>query len=201
MYVEAAIEIPFRPEPNTLVEKRDGLMTLAGDVMTRDVVTATKDESVAAAMAKMREHKISGLPVIDDQGRLCGIVTALDVLKHMSRTMPWFYEVFSTGMPALDDIEPLEDKVSRLAKLRVEEVMTRRVVVVDIRTPVEDVARVLMGRAIKRVPVVQEGRVVGVVSRGDVVSLVGQHFAGDTPVAPPPESGDATDETDIKETK
>ncbi len=198
MYVEAAIEIPFMPEPNTLVEKRDGLMTIAGDVMTRDVVTATKDESVAAAMAKMREHKISGLPVIDDQGRLCGIVTALDVLKHMSRTMPWFYEVFSTGMPALDDIEPLEDKVSRLAKLRVEEVMTRRVVVVDIRTPVEDVARVLMGRAIKRVPVVQEGRVVGVVSRGDVVSLVGQHFAGGAAVAPPPELGDATD---IKETK
>lgn len=163
-------------------------MAIAGDVMTQEVVTTSKDESVAQALKKMRDHKISGLPVVDANGRLCGILTAVDVLKHMSRTVPWFYEVFNTGMPALDDIEPLEEKIARLARLNVEEVMTRRVVVVDRKTPIEDVARVLMARAIKRVPVVEDGLVVGVVSRGDVVSLVGAQLgkadAGDE--APPP---------------
>lgn len=167
--------------PAPLREERGVRMTVARDVMTDDVVTATKDESVAKAMAKMRDRKISGLPVVDSEGRLCGILTALDVLKHMSRTMPWFYEVFSTGIPAMDDIETLEDKIARLANLRVEEVMTRRVVVVDAKTPIEDVARVLMARAIKRVPVVENGKVVGVVSRGDVVSLVGAHLTAPAP--------------------
>lgn len=161
-------------------------MAIAGDVMTQQVVTTSKDESVAQAMKKMRDHKISGLPVVDGNGRLCGILTAVDVLKHMARTVPWFYEVFSTGMPALDDIEPLDDKIARLARLRVEEVMTRRVVVVDVKTPIEDVARVLMARAIKRVPVVEDGRVIGVVSRGDVVSLVGAHLAKTQPEDDPP---------------
>jgi len=78
-------------------------VAVAGDIMTRDAVTVRPDLPVGQALATMRRDRISGVPVVDSGGRLVGILTALDGLRHMARSMPWFCALSNPGLPPPDD--------------------------------------------------------------------------------------------------
>jgi CBS domain-containing protein len=117
---------------------------IASDIMTRRVYTTSPQTSVQEVAQLLYRERISGVPVIDDQsGQLIGMITEADIIRHIDR----------------DD-------------LKVAEVMSRQLMVVDEDTPVSEIASLLAERRIKRVPVVQAGRVVGIVSRADIVQAV-----------------------------
>jgi CBS domain-containing protein len=117
---------------------------LASDIMTHTVHTTSPQASVQEVAQLLHREKISGVPVIDDcNGQLIGMITEADIIRTMSR----------------DD-------------LKVAEIMTRQLVTVDEDTSVNEIATLLAERHIKRVPVVQAGRVIGIVSRADVVQAV-----------------------------
>lgn len=117
---------------------------IASDIMTRRVYTTSPQASVQEVAQLLYRERISGVPVIDDQSeQLIGMITEADIIRRLDR----------------DD-------------LRVAEVMTRQLIVVDENTPVSEIACLLTERRIKRVPVVQDGRVVGIVSRADIVHAV-----------------------------
>jgi CBS domain-containing protein len=151
----------------------------AADVMTFGAASARPDAPIEEAARLMLEHRISGLPVIDDRGRLVGVVTEGDLLRPQAGvTGPdrprWLELVF--GRAATDD----GPRLARLAT--VADVMTRTVVTVGEDTPVQEVADILQEHAIKRVPVVKDGKVTGVVSRADLLRGLAR-LAEDMPAA------------------
>lgn len=138
----------------------------AMDVMTSNVITVSEDSSVQAAAKLMAEHGISALPVVDRDNRVTGIVSEGDLL-HRAETgtewrRSWWLEMMaSTNRLAEDYIKSHGGRVS--------DVMTREVLSVTEETAVADIAVLLETNRIKRVPVLREGKLVGIVSRANLV--------------------------------
>ena len=116
---------------------------IASDIMTRRVHITTPQASVQEVAQLLYRERISGVPVIDESGQIIGMITEADIIRNIER----------------DD-------------LKVAEVMSRQLFMVDEDTPVSEIATLLTERHIKRVPVVQAGRVIGIVSRADIVQAV-----------------------------
>ena len=134
------------------------------DVMERGVISITPESSVTKAARMMLLYEISGLPVIDSSGRLVGIVTEGDFLRRAEigteRHRKRWVEL-------LVDIGPLAEEYAHSHGRKVEEVMTRDVVTVTEDASLEEVARLMERHRIKRVPVLRDAQVIGIVSRAN----------------------------------
>jgi CBS domain-containing protein len=136
------------------------------DVMTRQVVTIDKDAPIGTAARLLLEHRISGLPVVDAAGNLEGIITEGDFLRRAEtgtqrRRPRWLEFILGPGRLAQEYVHT--------HGRRVNDVMTRRVHTVTEDTPLEDVVRRMEKHRIKRFPVVQDGKLVGIVSRANLL--------------------------------
>lgn len=141
------------------------------DVMTKDLVTVTPSTSLREAMALLQRNRVSGLPVVRE-GRLVGIVTEGDIVKRARQELPWYAYVTSPmDVVPLPDfpLETWSERARHLMGQPVSTVMTRKVVVADPTMDLAEVAGLLTGRHVKRLPVMDGDRLVGVISRGDVV--------------------------------
>jgi CBS domain-containing protein len=138
----------------------------AGDVMTRRVVSVQADASILAAAELMVQNKISGLPVADREGRLVGVVTERDFLRQpggkAARERPRWSEVVIGPKRSADDYAGAH-------AVKVADVMTADPRTVTEDTPIEDVVRLMEEHNIKRVPVLCEGRLVGIIARADLL--------------------------------
>lgn len=137
----------------------------AKDVMTSEVVTIGPGASVKDLARLLLEHRISGVPVLDDTGRLVGMASEGDLMRRAGgeeAVRSWWLRLFS----AYEDTRTWIKEHGGLVK----DVMTREVVTVMPDTPLSEVARTLERNRIKRVPVVDEpGHVVGIVSRANLM--------------------------------
>lgn len=136
------------------------------DTMNGSVITVTADKTIADAAELMLRHKISGLPVVDARGALIGIITEGDLLRRAEtgtarRRAHWLELLTTPGRLA-------QDYAAAHAR-RVAEVMTTDVVTVLPEEPLENAVRLMEQRRIKRLPVIEDGRLVGIVSRADLV--------------------------------
>src|SRR5262245_35601220 len=131
----------------------------ARDVMTAPVVTVRPDTRVEEIAQLLLERRISGVPVVDPGGRLLGIVTGGDLMRApeigTERQRGWWLRFFG-------DERARAEEYARAHGSRAEQVMTRNVVTVSDETSVAEIARLLEAHHIKRVPVVRDGRVVGI---------------------------------------
>lgn len=122
------------------------------DIMTRDVVSVPADSSIEHAARLMASHGVSGLPVMDNDTHLVGLVTEYDLISKQGST--------------------------------VREVMTRGIISSSPEAEVEQVAALLADRRIRRVPVMDANRLVGIVSRSDMIKLLAMrwvcHVCGET---------------------
>jgi CBS domain-containing protein len=138
----------------------------AGDVMTGAAITVAPDTTVADAARIMAEKGVSGLPVVDPAGQLVGIVTEGDLLRRKEfgseRRRSWWARLFC-------DDKSLADEFAKAHGRFVREVMTRNVVCVRHDTPIGRVAELLSTLDVKRLPVLKNGALAGVVSRRDVM--------------------------------
>ena len=145
---------------------------IVADVMTRNVLSVSPDATVDEAARMMLERGISGLFVVDAKGELAGIVTEGDLLRRdelgTERHRPWWLRmIVSPGRQAAD--------FTRTHGRRVSDVMTEAVISVATDATLEDVVEIMEENRIKRVAVVARKRVVGVVSRSDLLrALVGR---------------------------
>src|SRR5580704_2560268 len=141
----------------------------ASDVMSRSVVTATPETAIEELARLLVEKKISGLPVIDAAGALVGIVTEGDLLRRIEtgtqkQHSGWYGFVFGPGRLAAD--------YTRSHARKVGEIMTANVFAAAPDTPLGDIVEAMETRHIKRVPIVEGGRLVGIVSRADLVAAL-----------------------------
>lgn len=153
---------------------------IVADVMTRHVISVPPDATVEDAAKLMLQRAISGLFVVDDQGQLAGIVTEGDLLRRdelgTRRHRPWWLRLLiSPGRQAAD--------FTRTHGRRVKDVMTENVVTVPSSAPLEDVVELMEQHRIKRVPVTQDSKVIGVVSRADLLRALVVSSRHDVPIA------------------
>lgn len=157
----------------------------ARDVMTSKVVTVSPDTPVAEIAKRLIERRISAVPVVDAEGRLIGIVSEGDLMRRPEtggeRHPSWWLTLL---------VEP-EQQAREYVKShggRARDVMTRSVVTAGEDASLEEIATLLEKHRIKRVPVVREGRLVGIVSRANLLQgIVARQRApgapaGDTPL-------------------
>lgn len=141
----------------------------ARDVMVSPVRTTTGRTSVRDAAATMLKYRISALPVVDDQGGLIGIITEGDLVHRAEtgteRQRPWWLRVLA------DDRTLASEYVKSHART-VSDVMTRDVVTATPDTPLQEIASLFGKKSIKRVPIVGNDQLLGIVSRANLVQAL-----------------------------
>ena len=139
---------------------------IASDVMTRNVISVPPDATIAEAVELMLERSISGLLVVDNSGTLVGIVTEGDLLRRdeigTRRHRSWWLRLIASPSRQAADF-------TRTHGRKVADVMTHDVLAVDAKAPLTDIVALMEEHRVKRVPVLEGDRVVGVVSRADLL--------------------------------
>ena len=153
----------------------------AKDVMTHCLVSVQPEAPIRDAIARMISHQVSGMPVVDADGRLVGIVTEGDFLRRaeMHTEGPrrrWLELLLGPGSEAT--------QYARSHGQTVRDVMSPNVVTVDGETPLSDVVQLMEEHAIRRVPVIDDGRIVGIVSRADLMCALGEYLMKSKKVSP-----------------
>ncbi len=136
---------------------------LVSQKMTKKPVTARTDMSVSDALDLMHEKKVHRLPVLDSNGKLAGIVSEGDLL-------------YASPSPATT--LNVWEMHTLLAKLKVEKVMTRKVITVTEDTPVEEAARIMVEKKIGGLPVLREKVLVGIITETDLFKVFVSLFGG-----------------------
>lgn len=146
----------------------DGSQLTARDIMTREAITVFPHTSLRYVAKLLAEHHISGVPVVDDQHLLVGIVSEGDLLEwadEPSEKQAWWLNMLADGFELAPDFLD----VVRSEREKVRTVMKTDVATVAETTPVADIAKLLVAKSIKRVPVVHGRKVVGMVTRADLI--------------------------------
>lgn len=141
----------------------------ARDIMTAEPITVPPDTPLEAVAALMAERHISGLPVIDANGQLVGLVTDGDLMRRLSAKEDKPASFFAALLGANAD---QAIAYARAHGRRVRDVMSTHLATVTEDTTVEEVAHILESKRIRRVPVVRDGKLMGVVSRADLLRAV-----------------------------
>ncbi|SRR5690606_24092941 len=138
------------------------------DVMTTEVVTFGPDDDVNEAMRTLVERGIDGAPVVAADGSVLGVLTTGDLIVKESR-LHWPTVVAILG--ASIELKPrgFDESLEKALGSKVSDVMSRPAIVVEASATVEDAATLMSDERIARLPVVEDGRLVGIVSRVDIL--------------------------------
>ena len=153
----------------------------ARDLMTTNLVTIPPETPLASVAQLFAERGFSGAPVVDAEGKLLGMVTEADLMRRLAaaedKPRSWIAGLLS----------PAGDQAARFSRVHgrtAADVMTRNLLTAEEDTPVEKIAKALEDRRIRRVPVVRDGKLVGIVSRADLIRALmvpAERLAEDAP--------------------
>lgn len=141
----------------------------AQDIMEKEVVSVNQHATVREIAQILLEHKISGVPVVDDEGRIVGIVTEGDLLhKEMSPRIPHFVNILG-AIIYYNGVKRYDEDFKKLMAGQACEMMTKEVITVDEAADIDIVVKLMIEHGIKRIPVVRDNKVLGIVSRADII--------------------------------
>ncbi|OQY49446.1 MAG: hypothetical protein B6240_03200 [Desulfobacteraceae bacterium 4572_87] len=144
-------------------------MLNASDIMTTDVMTVKKETPLSNLAEILYKNHINGVPVVDNEGLLIGIICESDLIKkdkklHIPTVVALFDAVFY-----LESSKKMEKEIQQLSATTVEDLFTRKVVTVDEKTPIDEIATLMTREKYYTIPVMDGERLVGVVGKGDVI--------------------------------
>ena len=150
----------------------------AMDVMVRDVVTVGPDDDVAKAISLLAERDVSALPVVDGDGKVVGVISEADLVRReeigTDRHRSWWLE-------AMTPATALAGEFAKTHGRKVSEVMSAGVVAASEEMPLGEIAGLLEKHRIKRVPILRDGKLVGIVSRSNLIqALASAHIQAAT---------------------
>jgi CBS domain-containing protein len=138
------------------------------NVFRPEVITINVNSSFEEAVAILYKNKISGVPVVDDDGKIVGILSEKDLFKVL-----YPYETsFALNPEMYLDFESRENKVDDIKNKKISEFMSKNVIVVDVEMPLLKAGGLMLARGIHRLPVLENGKLVGIVSRSDIFGRI-----------------------------
>ncbi len=150
-------------------------MLTASDVMTSEVISVTKDTSVRELAELFVKHRISSIPVVHGNGLLAGMVTETDLIeKDRNLHIPTVFSLFD-GIFYLESERVLEQQLKRMTGQVVGDIYSEKIESVTPETPVSTIADLMSANRYNVLPVVERGRLVGVVARIDLIRTMIAH--------------------------
>lgn len=147
-------------------------MAKVKDIMTRDLITLSPDTEIIHAAKVLLENSINGAPVVDESGKLIGILCQSDLISQQKRLpIPSLFTLLDGFIP-LTSMKSVEKEIQKIAATTVAEAMTPDPVTVDTEATIEEVATIMVDKNFHTLPVVEEGRLVGIVGKQDVLKTV-----------------------------
>ncbi len=144
-------------------------MITVKDIMTTDLITVTPDMDIARAAKILLDNRINGVPVLDDSGRLVGLLCQSDLITQQKKLpIPTLF-TFLDGLIRLTSMKQLEKQVGKIAALMVSEAMTPMPVTVRPDTGLETVAALMVDSNFHTLPVVEDSELVGIIGKEDVL--------------------------------
>lgn len=153
-----------KAEPERNREER----TMIEKIMKKDVYSLSPDATVVDAMKFFVEHGISGAPVVDADGRAVGFVSDGDIMRLLSTQSNSYMDPVVMIMQMRADEETYDEKLANLMKMNIRDIGTKGVIGIDLYTTLPQVCRILSKNHLKKVPVLHEGKIVGVINRSDI---------------------------------
>ena len=142
----------------------------AKDIMTTDVIVANKNDIIANVANLLIKEKIGGLPVVDEENKVVGIISETDIMKKESHVDSPRMLNFIQGIIFLDDMKKFEDEMRAIAAYKVEDLMSKDIITVN---TFDYVANVMINKSINRVPVVDENNFLkGIICRYDIIKAM-----------------------------
>jgi CBS domain-containing protein len=144
------------------------------DIMETDVPRVETTDSVERVLEVLREHELPGVPVVNEGGRCVGIITEADLIlsgENDDLHLPHYFELFG-GFVFLERLSHFEERLRKAVASTAGDLMTEDPVTIEPTAPVEEAGRVIASRKHNRLPVVEHGRLVGVVTRLDVLEAL-----------------------------
>jgi CBS domain-containing protein len=141
------------------------------DIMDSDPVSVTLADSVETVLHVMRDHDLGGVPVVNEGGRCVGIITEADLVitdEGEDFHLPHYFQLFG-GIVFLESWSHFEERARKAFASTAEDMMTEDPVTIEPTASVREAARVIARKKHNRLPVVEHGRLVGVVTRVDVL--------------------------------
>jgi CBS-domain-containing membrane protein len=144
-------------------------MIHARELMTREVITVKKETSLQDLATILYENHINGVPVVDDDGNLIGIICESDLVrKNKKLHIPTVVTIFDAVL-YLEGSKKMKEELRRLNATTVEDLYTTKVVTVNEDTPAEEIATLMADKKIYTIPVVEGTRVVGIIGKADLI--------------------------------
>lgn len=144
-------------------------MLIVKDIMKTDVITVTPETEIIHAAKLLLENHINGVPVTDESGKLVGILCQSDIISQQKKLpIPSFFS-FLDGFISLSSMKHLEKEVQKIAATTVAHAMTVNPVTVKSDTGIEAVAALMVDNNFHTLPVVDYGKLVGIVGKEDVL--------------------------------
>lgn len=140
----------------------------AKDIMRGDVMTIAKTLTVYEAVKIFIKKNISGAPVVDDRGKMVGILSEKDIFRAMYPKYDDFYD--DTNLRT--NFDTIEGRFADITKLKVRDVMTREIIAVSPDTSLIKIGAIMLARKIHRVLVQEKGRPLGIITRRDVYRAI-----------------------------
>jgi predicted transcriptional regulator len=149
-------------------------MLTAQDIMTHEVVTVNENATVRELAALLLSRSISGAPVVDDAGKVIGVVTESDLIFQNKKVhLPAAFAILDAFV-FLERPEKMEQEFKKMAGSRVGDICSRKLVAVTPETELEELATLMAEKKIHTLPVMAAGSLVGVIGKSDIIRTIAQ---------------------------
>jgi CBS domain-containing protein len=152
-----------------------GMKEQVEEIMTREVVTVTENDSLVDVAQVFKANKIAGAPVLNDQEEVVGVISEADILKLLD-TYHWYTPILTT-LDILhlheEQSHDIQQDIEKAGAMKVKEIMSKKPRTVSPDTLIDDAAQIMHTTGFNRLPVVDEtGMLVGIVTRADVIAAL-----------------------------
>ncbi len=145
---------------------------LAKDIMTKDVISVRPEEKVENAARILLNNKISGIPVVDENNHVIGIITEKDLMIKATEMRVPFYLTLFDSIIYLENPIRFNNDLKKYTASDVKEAMTDKVYSVEEDTSVNEIVAIMQKRKVNRVPVLRHGKLIGIISRNDILKAL-----------------------------
>lgn len=149
-------------------------MLLAQDIMTKDVITVHPQTPVRELATLLLNHKISGVPVVDEAGKVLGVVTESDLIFQNKKVhLPTAVAILDAFL-FLERPEKLEQEMKKIAGSMAGDICSAELISVTPETPLDELATLMAEKKMHTLPVLDGGKLAGVIGKSDIIRTIAQ---------------------------